>query len=453
MTDVDLYNSLTQSLTSNISSFISGEKNKNDFNKQMIIQVSLLLDIQNNLINKNKEIKKLQDIEIEKILKEEEKTKKKRLIKKKNDESSDEEIEDEDNPLTKLINPTLQSYIPLSQISFSIENKLLNIDENCLFIKKDFNEENEKEEGNNILKFEQSAILPMKNILYNKKEEYESYINLLKKEEILENNINKEEKGYFDLISINQTLFENKNEDIVFDDNILYEIPRTLTTSIGGIINNNSNYMSLNDSLRPTNDSPLKKKYRTDSFDNEYEQFKNNLNKNAFKKHSKNMSILYLRKMLEIYIKIKKTSENTLFCEDKMFLNLTKIFLLKKGISEKKIYEDTLRNLVYKGHKCDFDNYLTCFLKILKLSDDNTIIKYKFLLYLLLDEDSEEINYNQLSQYFSEMLKNKLIYDEDICNDIIENLINKYNELYKGNNNVFHIRNLCFALESFFEHK
>ena len=83
MTDVDLYNSLTQSLTSNISSFISGERNKNDFNKQMIIQVSLLLDIQNNLINKNQEIKKLQDIEIEKILKEEEKNKKKKTYKEK----------------------------------------------------------------------------------------------------------------------------------------------------------------------------------------------------------------------------------------------------------------------------------------------------------------------------------------------------------------------------------
>ena len=165
------------------------------------------------------------------------------------------------------------------------------------------------------------------------------------------------------------------------------------------------------------------------------------------------MSNLYLRKMLDNYTKIKTISDKTLYCEDKMFLNLTKIFLLKNGISEKKIYEDTLRNLVYKGNKCNFESFLSCFLKILKLSDDYSIIKFKFLLYLFLDENSEEINLNQLKQYYNEMLLNKLIYDEDICNDIAENLISKYNNLYKGNNNVFIVRNLLFVIESFFEHK
>ena len=52
MTDVELYNSLTQNLTSNISSFVSGEKSIRDFNKEIIIQVSLLLDIQDNLTKK-----------------------------------------------------------------------------------------------------------------------------------------------------------------------------------------------------------------------------------------------------------------------------------------------------------------------------------------------------------------------------------------------------------------
>ena len=77
MTELDIYNSITQSLTSNISSFKSGEKNKNEFNKEMIIQVSLLLNIQNELEKKNKEIKKKQDLELEKIFKIEEEKKKK----------------------------------------------------------------------------------------------------------------------------------------------------------------------------------------------------------------------------------------------------------------------------------------------------------------------------------------------------------------------------------------
>ena len=447
MTDVELYNSLTQNLTSNISSFVSGEKSIKDFNKEIIILVSLLLDIQDNLTKKNKEIKQIQDKELEKIFVKEEKKKKIKLLRRRNDESSDEEINDEDNPLTILINPTLQSYIPLSQISFSFEHKLLNKDENF-----ENDKINSKEE--NILKFSQSAILPIKNINYNKKIEYESYINLLNEEEKLENYNNKKEKTNFDLISINKILFENQNkneEEIIFDNNLLYEMQRTLTTSLGGIINNNSNNLNLNDFQRKT--SSIKKNYRTDSYNFEYEQFKKDLSISTFTYYNKKMSNLYLRKMLDNYTKIKTISDKTLYCEDKMFLNLTKIFLLKNGISEKKIYEDTLRNLVYKGNKCNFESFLNCFSKILKLSDDYSIIKFKFLLYLFLDENSEEINLNQLKQYYNEMLLNKLIYDEDICNDIAENLISKYNNLYKGNNNVFIVRNLLFVIESFFEHK
>ena len=131
MTELDIYNSLTQNLTSNIASFKSGEKDKKEFNKEMIIQVSLLLNIQNELEKKNKEIKKKQDLELEKIFKiEEERKNKIKLIKKKVDDSSEEEIEDDDNPLYYLINPTLQSYIPMSQISICLENKFENNENN-----------------------------------------------------------------------------------------------------------------------------------------------------------------------------------------------------------------------------------------------------------------------------------------------------------------------------------
>ncbi len=189
MTDLDIYNSLTQNLTSNIASFKSGEKSKNDFNKEIIIQVSLLLNIQNNLEKKNKDIKKKQDRELEKIFKiEEERKKKIKLIKKRVDDSSDEEIEDDNNPLYYLINPTLQSYIPMSQISICLESKFENnennkliMDENCLFNKNIKNNKTNNLNNNNIIKydkensisnFEETSILSMKNLLYNKEKEY-----------------------------------------------------------------------------------------------------------------------------------------------------------------------------------------------------------------------------------------------------------------------------------------
>ncbi len=470
MTELDIFISLTQNLTSNIASFKSGEKDKKEFNKEMIIQVILLLNIQNELEKKNKEIKKKQDLELEKIFKiEEERKNKIKLIKKKVDDSSEEEIEDDDNPLYYLINPTLQSYIPMSQISICLENKFENnennkliMDENCLFNKKI--KDNKTSNLNNNLKFdkdytisnfEEASILSIKNKLYNKQKEYESYINLIEKNDNIEYYF-LNEKNIYELNSFNEINFNinDKNEKLNFekDYNLLINIihERTLTTSIGGFINiSNSN---LNETPTPT--FFKNKNYRTDSFNNEYEsQFKNHLNLKNYNYYTKYMNSTYLRKMLDNYNKINSISQKTFLCEDKMFINLTKIFLLKRGISDKKLYEDTLRNLVYKGHRCNFENYLNCFLKILKLSDDNLIIKYKFLLYLMINDDDEKISLNQLKEYYNQMLCNKLIYDEDICSDIAKNLVNKYNSLYKGNYTDFSVRNILLVLETFFEHK
>ena len=103
------------------------------------------------------------------------------------------------------------------------------------------------------------------------------------------------------------------------------------------------------------------------SVNNIYEsEFKNHLSNKIFDYYSKQMHITYLRRLLDIYLQIKNKSNLASFCEERMFLNLTKMYLLKIGISDKKIYEDTLRNLVYKGEKCDFESFLNCFLKILK---------------------------------------------------------------------------------------
>ena len=86
-------------------------------------------------------------------------------------ESSDDENDEEDYILNILTNPILQVYIPMGQISFSLEDTILVkhkgkliIDENLINKKKELNEDNE----NNIidLSFEEPII-----ILDNKKNE------------------------------------------------------------------------------------------------------------------------------------------------------------------------------------------------------------------------------------------------------------------------------------------
>ena len=435
MTEINIYSSITQSITNDIALFKNNEKSKEDFNKDLIIKMSLLLNLSKELESKNETLLKNQEKEIERLLREDEE-KKILFPKNKRDpfESSDDENDEEDYILNILTNPILQVYIPMGQISFSLEDTILVkhkgkliIDENLINKKKELNEDNE----NNIidLSFEEPII-----ILDNKKNDNEKdYISLLSNnDDDLNNNLDNKD-------NINLKDLESDDPIIFLNDKNKNDIP---------YIQTKKNYtISLN------NDFKKIEKYSQGDFiilnNNSY--FKLPLKIYDF--YIKQMHLTYLNKMFEIYNKIKTKSEIAKYCEEKMFLNLTKIYLLQGGISDKKIYEDTLRNLVYKGENCDFESFLNCFLKILKLEDDNLIIKYKFLLYILVDENKEKITLNQLKQYCNEILKCKMVYDEDIYDEIRTKIINKYNSLYKGEYQVFSLRNIFLILETFFENK
>ena len=435
MTEINIYSSITQSITNDIALFKNNEKSKEDFNKDLIIKMSLLLNLSKELESKNETLLKNQEKEIERLLREDEE---KTILFPKNKrdpfESSDDENDEEDYILNILTNPILQVYIPMGQISFSLEDTILVkhkgkliIDENLINKKKELNEDNE----NNIidLSFEEPII-----ILDNKKNDNEKdYISLLSNnDDDLNNNLDNKD-------NINLKDLESDDPIIFLNDKNKNDIP---------YIQTKKNYtISLN------NDFKKIEKYSQGDFvilnNNSY--FKLPLKIYDF--YIKQMHLTYLNKMFEIYNKIKTKSEIAKYCEEKMFLNLTKIYLLQGGISDKKIYEDTLRNLVYKGENCDFESFLNCFLKILKLEDDNLIIKYKFLLYILVDENKEKITLNQLKQYCNEILKCKMVYDEDIYDEIRTKIINKYNSLYKGEYQVFSLRNIFLILETFFENK
>ena len=328
----------------------------------------------------------------------------------------------------------------MNQTSFSLEdNVLVNlkgkliIDDNLINQKKEINEEND-----NIifdLSFEEPVILS-----HIKKPENEIENNLIFNEKNIDN---------FELRDNLNLLDLNSNEPIVFlndkNKNEISFIPNKRAFTISFKQTPNTLDKGINSQRSTESNSII-------SVNNIYEsEFKNHLSNKIFDYYNKQMHITYLRRLLDIYLKIKNKSNLASFCEERMFLNLTKMYLLKIGISDKKIYEDTLRNLVYKGEKCDFESFLNCFLKILKLEDENLIIKYKFLMYLISEKD--EVNLNQLKKYCNELIRSKLIYDEEIYNEIRTKIINKYNSLYKGEYQVFSLRNILLVLESIFENK
>ena len=167
MTDIKIYNSITQSITNDISLFKNKEQSQIEFNKQMIIKMCLLLNLSEELKNKNEKIKEIRKKEIERLLKLYEENKEREKNKTNNkeiDESSDEDNNDENYCLNVLENPTLQIYIPMNQTSYSLEDNIiieLNgkmiIDDNLINKKKVLDEESE---NNNIdLSFEEPVIL------------------------------------------------------------------------------------------------------------------------------------------------------------------------------------------------------------------------------------------------------------------------------------------------------
>lgn len=182
----------------------------------------------------------------------------------------------------------------------------------------------------------------------------------------------------------------------------------------------------------------------------EFEPF---LSKKLINYYLDEMNDNYLRYMLFHYQRIKRLSVESFICEEKMFLNLIKVFILELGISDRKIYEDTLRNLVYKKNNYDFENFLSCFMKILKLKDDNCIIKYKFLLYVTRMGEEKELNKQHLKKFF-ELIKLKRVYDEELCEDITNNLINRYMSIYPGERYImFPLERIMLVLETFFDNK
>ena len=181
-------------------------------------------------------------------------------------------------------------------------------------------------------------------------------------------------------------------------------------------------------------------------------EFKNILSEKIFNYYINYMNFDYLKYMLVIYTKIKNKSMSMTMLEDKMFLNLIKIFILHVGISDKKTYEDILRNLVYKTN-ITFENFLEIFLKILKMNEEFLITKMKFLLCMI---DYDENNIIQLKQIFVffNFLKTKLLFDNEIYTDITNNLIPRYKILYPNSDGKsFNIKKIFIILETFFENR
>ena len=165
------------------------------------------------------------------------------------------------------------------------------------------------------------------------------------------------------------------------------------------------------------------------------------------------MSVDYLRYMLVVYSNNINKAKKWFYLEEKMFINLMKSFILKIGISSKKLYEKIFQSLINgldKENICSFENFLKSFAQILKFKEENSVIKYKFIMSLFrLGE--EDINVKHIN-IFLQLIKGEAMYDIDIWDELNRGLILKYDKIYPndpGNN--FRFDKILICLESFFD--
>ena len=475
MTDILIMNAMNSSVIGKITQFKNNEIKKEDLNRFMLINLSYILHKKEKIQIKNDRIKKEQNIEIQNTLSK---------IKSYNGNFIFNSDELKNKPIMKkLVNPCLDNYIPMSEISYTTEIKL-NKDKSG---KNKFNEsfllkyedkddsENEEKEIN----FEEAPITFNKFNNERNKFNYgtnykklvcDNFVQLINKsdEEIISKKESTDDYSsnlFYELIN---SFDEGDKEDLDNDD-IIFDFKKFKSSFyLDDIFNRKSvkrnsyeNYRNLSAGSKSTSIGSSSHSVggaqlvNREIYENEFSSY---MPYDAFKKNVSKMSVDYLRYMLVIYSNNLSKSKKSFYMEDKMFVNLMKAFLLKIGISYKKIYEKVLQIMIINNKEkekdktgiCSFEKFLKGFAQILNLKDENKIIKYKFILSIFRLKD-ENINVKHIN-IFMQLIKGELLFDVDLWDDLNRWLVQRYDKIYfNDTDNNFKFDKLLICLETFFD--
>ena len=475
MTDILIMNAMNSSVIGKITQFKNNEIKKEDLNRFMLINLSYILHKKEKIQIKNDRIKKEQNIEIQNTLSK---------IKSYNGNFIFNSDELKNKPIMKkLVNPCLDNYIPMSEISYTTEIKL-NKDKsgknkfNESFLLK-YEDKNDSENEEKEINFEEAPITFNKFNNERNKFNYgtnykklvcDNFVQLINKsdEEIIskkESNDDYSSNLFYELIN---SFDEGDKEDLDNDD-IIFDFKKFKSSFyLDDIFNRKSvkrnsyeNYRNLSAGSKSTSIGSSSHSVggaqlvNREIYENEFSSY---MPYDAFKKNVSKMSVDYLRYMLVIYSNNLSKSKKSFYMEDKMFVNLMKAFLLKIGISYKKIYEKVLQIMIINNKEkekdktgiCSFEKFLKGFAQILNLKDENKIIKYKFILSIFRLKD-ENINVKHIN-IFMQLIKGELLFDVDLWDDLNRWLVQRYDKIYfNDTDNNFKFDKLLICLETFFD--
>ena len=480
-----IYHRLTENIQNKMAKYKEGRSTKDSLNDQLIINISSLcrflrkreeekikedLEREKRKIEKDKlqlELDKIHKSMIEQEKKEKamqkksEKPKKKtktkpklseEMLKLKNEKNEIEKKmklieEDELNDLNQTI---LDVFVPYSRLTKSLQLKLESITNPII---------EEENEGEKEISLDGEAI-NLDNSL-----DHEKIANLIADEDaeedafdgdgdILMKNANTDYLTN-DELSISMSLF---NRPLGFDDfdnndnNIIKKKPLPLNEkeSITPLKNSDVN-------INPPEKMSIKFEVnKEEELKSANEEFKNILKPKVIKEVVNEMSYDYIRYMYNLFQKMKKKSNEdeieTNQTKSLNFINQFKSFILDIGISDKKFYEQCIREIIYNKNELEFGEFLECFKKLINLKFDQTFLKFKFLFHITEREEEEYFKKEELENYFNLLQKCKKLYEPEIIVEIKNKLITKYKKVFPGNDKMY-TRKLSLVLEQFFDLK
>ncbi len=428
-----IYRRLTENIQNKITNFKEGKTTKDKLNDQLTLNIVSLIKF----IQKNEEEKKrLEELN-------------------KNNDNNEEENEDED--IDNEVNDTiLDVFVPYSRLARSLQLKLESIniiDENQEFEKDFILEEND---------FIMNDSDNEENV---DKKKLTNFIEDDEDDNIISNNINNNNMNFLDesMSLMNMSLF---NQPIDKDNYDPFSIGKSGMNNLNKN-NNNNNINSIplveNDNII-NNENSLNKKSNIDKIQYNkkkeeeikiaYNEFKNELKEKLIIETIKEMNIDYLRYMYAIYKKMKESCDNKELNEYKglKYINQFKSFVLEIGISDKKFYEQCIREIIYNKNIFEFSEFLECFRKLLNLKYDQTFLKYKFLFYITERKHEDYFEEEDLNRFYNLLQNCKKIYDPDIYTQIKQKLLIKYKKFFPKDTK-FYTRKLSLILEQFFDLK
>ena len=283
-----------------------------------------------------------------------------------------------------------------------------------------FNEVKSKE--NKEEKDENNLELELDNNINNSKNENEKFINLIEEDDEILFYEEKLKPGE-DTKKINDWNVKLKYNDMISDFQYLKQKNKIISEQV------NELYYTLqqNKIIKSEMTHYLKNSeimYEKISQQDHYHEFSNYLNEKMYKTYLKKMNYNYILLMFLSYFDFEEmvNSYNGIIGADKTMLIFVKKMILFVGISNSKVYDPIIHSISNKKDKFSFEDFMNCFMPIFELPEKYQYYKYGFLLFLVKKKRENIITLSNF-RIFCNMIRGKLIYEEDICEDIIGKLI------------------------------